>query len=66
MYICYSCIQTSFRDVNINNASAGLRGNVVPTNLAPILDGKIVVSVDIMKVYLDTFFLFSVLLFWIS
>ena len=31
----YTCIQTSIRDVNTNNASSGLRENVIRTNLVP-------------------------------
>ena len=37
----YTCIQTSFHDVNTNNASSGLRENVILTNLAPKFGSKI-------------------------
>ena len=31
----YTCIQTSFHDVNTNNASSGLKENIILANLAP-------------------------------
>ena len=36
----YICIQRSFCNVNINNASSGLRENVILTNLGPKIGGK--------------------------
>ena len=36
----YTCIQTSFHNVNTSNASSGLRENVMLTNLVPKFGGK--------------------------
>ena len=36
----YVCIQTSFCDVNTNNASSILRENVILTNLVPKFGGE--------------------------